>query len=79
MLEITCFNQDSLLNSTAKHQTDLLEQDYLDVYPMPLLSIKNLARFDCWEDKPPVEWLKNCRENTEKSYDGLSRVFESNG
>ena len=78
-MEITCFNQDTLLNSSSKPLTDLLEQDYLDVYPSQLLSIKNLARFDCWEDRPAGEWLILCKENTEKTYDGLSTVFENNG
>lgn len=62
--------------------TDLLEQDYLNVYPPPLLNIiknlKNLARYDCWEDKTPEEWLELCRNNTEKSYDGSSKIYHEN-
>lgn len=42
-----------------------------------MLSIKNLARYDCWEDKDWQEWLRLCKENT-KDYDGVSPVFENN-
>ena len=58
--------------------SDLLEQDY-EVYTTPLLGIKNLTRYDCWEDKAPEEWLDICKNNKEKDYDGLSTVFENNG
>jgi len=56
----------------------LLEEDYTRCYDQgALFSIKNLARYDCWEDKDWKEWLQLCRENT-KDYDGISPMFENN-
>lgn len=56
----------------------ILEDDYAKCYQNQVLfSIKNLARYDCWEDKTYQELLDICKDNT-KDYDGVSPVFENN-
>ena len=42
-----------------------------------MLSTKNLARYDCWEDKPPEEWLQICLEDPDRIFDGVSSLFEN--
>jgi hypothetical protein len=56
----------------------ILEEDYAKCYQhQTLFSIKNLARYDCWEDKTYTELLDICKDNT-KDFDGVSPVFEGN-
>jgi hypothetical protein len=75
-LENTCFSQNTSVTSNSQ-EIALLEEDYVRSYDQQLFSIKNLARYDCWEDKDWQECLRLCRENT-KDYDGISTVFENN-
>lgn len=70
-LEITCFDQFSEDTSNI----DYLEEDYANCYNVPLLTIKNLGRYDCWEDLPPEKWLEMCQKNQEE-YDGTSPMYD---
>ena len=70
-LEITCFDQFSEDTSNI----DYLEEDYSNCYNVPLLTIKNLGRYDCWEDMPPERWLEMCQKNQEE-YDGTSPMYD---
>lgn len=75
-LEITCFSENASLTNNNQ-DISILEEDYARSYSQQLLSIKNLARYDCWEDKDWKEWLRICKENI-KEFDGISPVFENN-
>lgn len=74
--EITCFTENSQL-ATDIELTEL-DKDYLRCYDKPLISIKNLGRYDCWEDKDPKEWLEICRNNVNGLFDGKSPMYENN-
>lgn len=53
-----------------------LESDYDKCYSsIKLINIKNLERYDCWEDKPPKKWFAICLNN-EEEYDGTSPVYD---
>jgi hypothetical protein len=75
-LQISCFSENSSLQTNLE-ETEQLENDYLNCYDKPLLSIKNLGRYDCWEDKDWNEWVEICKQNT-KEYDGISPMYENN-
>ena len=70
-VEITCFGQFTEDTSNI----DYIEDDYSNCYNVPLLTIKNLGRYDCWEDLPPEKWLEMCQNNTEE-YDGTSPMYD---
>ena len=72
---ISCFEQ---FNEDTTN-IDYLEQDYSNCYITPLLSIKNLGRYDCWEDLPPEVWMEKCMKNHEdvdSEYDGTSPMYD---
>ena len=76
VLEISCFINE-LLDNDNRDMTNIhyLESDYDNCYKGKLISIKNLGRYDCWEDLPPEEWLKKCMENDDE-YDGTSPMYD---
>jgi dynein heavy chain len=75
-IHISCFKEDSV-SPVPTDDNQLLESDYARCYDVTLISIKNLARYDCWEDTDPEEWIRLCNENT-KEYDGISPLYENN-
>lgn len=73
-LSISCFNENEELKHHNK-DTEYLEQDYLDVYKgINLSSIKNLERYDCWNDFTPEEWLDICAKSKRETH-GETRVY----
>jgi hypothetical protein len=75
--EISCLKK----FSEDKTNIELLEQDYLECYEEPLTSIKNLGRYDCWEDETPEALMERCRKITEESHGekehGKSPMYDS--
>ena len=76
--QITAFTDNTEIQ-TSFEETIILEEDYLNSYDKLLLGIKNLARYDCWEDKSPFEWVELCKRNGEDEYDGISPIYGENG
>ena len=75
--EITCFSEDSSLTINTTNIAEL-EEDYSKCYTnQNLLGIKNLARYDCFQDNNWSVWLDICKTNN-KDFDGLSPVFQNN-
>ena len=74
-LKISCFEE--LMDNENRDMTNIyyLENDYENCYSTKLANIKNLGRYDCWEDKPPEEWFAMCKEN-EDEYDGTSPMYD---
>ena len=74
-LEISCFAQ--LMDNENRDMTDIsyIEADYEKCYTQKLISIKNLGRYDCWEDLPPEKWLEMCDKNDDE-YDGTSPMYD---
>ena len=75
-LRISCFEE--FTDNENKDMTNIcyLEADYDKCYSsIKLINIKNLGRYDCWEDKPPEEWFAMCQKN-EEEYDGTSPMYD---
>jgi hypothetical protein len=74
-LEISCFAQ--LMDNENRDMSDIayIEADYEKCYTQKLISIKNLGRYDCWEDLPPEKWLEMCDKNDDE-YDGTSPMYD---
>ncbi|MCQ2815733.1 MAG: AAA family ATPase, partial [archaeon] len=70
--EISCFNQFS--DDTTN--IFLLDQDYEESYEEPPPSIKNLGRYDCWEDEPPEVLLEKCKKMSEETPHALSPMYD---
>ncbi len=63
-LRISCFEE--LMDNENRDMTNIcyLEADYDKCYSsIKLINIKNLGRYDCWEDRPPEEWFALCQKN----------------
>ena len=63
-LKISCFEE--LMDNENRDMTNIcyLEADYDKCYSsIKLINIKNLGRYDCWEDRPPEEWFALCQKN----------------
>lgn len=73
-LQISCFKENEELRDNP-FESDYLENDYLSVYKeIKLLSIKNLQRYDCWQDKSPQEWIDYCKLQNREN-DGRSPTY----
>ena len=75
-LRISCFEE--FTDNDNRDMTNIcyLEADYDKCYSsIKLINIKNLGRYDCWEDKPPEEWFAMCQKN-EEEYDGTSPMYD---
>ena len=75
-LRISCFEE--FMDNENRDMTNIcyLEADYDKCYSsIKLINIKNLGRYDCWEDKPPEEWFAMCQKN-EEEYDGTSPMYD---
>ena len=75
-LRISCFEE--FTDNENRDTTNIcyLEADYDKCYSsIKLINIKNLGRYDCWEDKPPEEWFAMCQKN-EEEYDGTSPMYD---
>ena len=75
-LRISCFEE--FMDNDNRDMTNIcyLEADYDKCYSsIKLINIKNLGRYDCWEDKPPEEWFAMCQKN-EEEYDGTSPMYD---
>ena len=75
-LKISCFEE--LMDNENRDMTNIcyLEADYDKCYSsLKLINIKNLGRYDCWEDRPPEEWFAMCQKNDEE-YDGTSPMYD---